>query len=70
MSEAGNRKLGKEIGLMMLTPRTDTWRVQSEKGEIPLHSLSANGIATAPRTGWDSNPRYAINVHTLSRRAP
>jgi hypothetical protein len=22
------------------------------------------------RTGWDSNPRYAINVHTLSRRAP
>ncbi len=23
-----------------------------------------------PRTRWDSNPRYAINVHTLSRRAP
>ena len=70
MSETGNRKLGKEIGLMMLTPRTDTWTVQSEKEEIPLHSLSANGITTAPRTGWDSNPRYAINVHTLSRRAP
>ncbi len=22
------------------------------------------------RRGWDSNPRYAINVHTLSKRAP
>src|SRR6185503_20863869 len=23
--------------------------------------------AFVQRTGWDSNPRYAINVHTLSR---
>ena len=22
------------------------------------------------RRGWDSNPRYAINVHTLSKRVP
>lgn len=22
------------------------------------------------RRGWDSNPRYACNVHTLSKRAP
>jgi len=22
------------------------------------------------RMGWDSNPRYAFDVHTLSRRAP
>jgi hypothetical protein len=22
------------------------------------------------RRRWDSNPRYAINVHTLSKRAP
>ena len=29
-----------------------------------------SGIRTSERTGWDSNPRYAINVHTLSRRAP
>ena len=24
----------------------------------------------APRSGWDSNPRYACDVYTLSRRAP
>ena len=41
--------------------------VQSEEEEIPLHSISANGITTSLRTGWDSNPRYAMNVHTLSR---
>ncbi len=52
------------------TPRTDTWTVRPEKEEIPLHSLSANGTTSSQRTGWDSNPRYAINVHTLSRRAP
>ena len=22
------------------------------------------------RREWDSNPRYAVNVHTLSKRAP
>src|SRR5450759_3980380 len=49
------------------TPRTDTWTGSTRKEEIPLHSVSANGITTSPRTGWDSNPRYAINVHTLSR---
>ena len=47
-----------------------TWTVQSEKKEIPLHSLSASGITSSSRTGCDSNPRYAMNVHTLSRRAP
>jgi hypothetical protein len=39
----------------------------SEKEEVPLQSSSANGITSSSRTGWDSNSRYAINVHTLSR---
>jgi hypothetical protein len=66
MSEAGNRKLGNEIGLMMLTPRTDTWTLQSEKEEIPPHSLSASGIRSSPTDGVGFEPtvRYEL-THTF-----
>ena len=40
---------------------------------IPLRRTKKNGLKPvfyAWRRGRDSNPRYAINVYTLSRRAP
>jgi hypothetical protein len=34
-------------------------------------ALAARGIAVKRwRREWDSNPRYGVAVHTLSKRAP
>lgn len=54
-------------------------RIMGSKSSL-LRLLSANGVATAAggvptvvpkwRSGRDSNPRYAFDVYSLSRRAP
>ena len=54
-------------------------RITGSKSNL-LRVLAANGVATAAggvptvvpkwRSGWDSNPRYAFDVYSLSRRAP
>ena len=32
--------------------------------------MPASGVVSNWRSGWDSNPRYAFDVYSLSRRAP
>ncbi|MDQ6733535.1 MAG: hypothetical protein M3Z35_05370, partial [Nitrospirota bacterium] len=40
----------------------------AEAESFSTHSYPGNQVVIK-RTGWDSNPRYAINVHTLSRHS-
>ena len=49
-------------------------RIDAEKKSREQNDLK-NHFVTAPlfykwRKGWDSNPRYAINVHSISNAAP
>ena len=55
-------------------------RIMGSKGDLLRTLAAASGVKSAAggvpssvlnwRSGWDSNPRYAFDVYTLSRRAP
>ncbi len=65
------RKMGK-IGLFSV-PQSQQLLPKNRENPAVLDSHSGGGEIT-PRGDWrregDSNPRYAINVYALSRRAP
>ena len=51
-------------------------RIMGSKSRLLQVLTGKNGVNSVPTQGlkwrreWDSNPRYAVNVHTLSKRAP
>ena len=50
--------------------KTALW-VKKQPAEIwPIYLYQSTGYIFVWRRERDSNPRYAINVYTLSRRAP
>jgi hypothetical protein len=50
------------MGVRAARVRRAAWMGRNEKRR------NASYVVAPQRTGWDSNPRYAMNVHTLSRR--
>mgnify|MGYP002630488035 CR=1 FL=1 len=59
VGETEIRIQGSNAALLSLASEPDSLK----NGEVP-------SFVQDWRTGWDSNPRYAINAHTLSKRAP
>ena len=49
-------------------PRQKTERGFAARSDVRW--LIALGLDRTWRRGWDSNPRYPLGAHTLSRRAP
>jgi len=64
-TEAAKEAVSLGLGRSRTCPKS----VQNDEGPSDKSPLTILQVVAAQRTGWDSNPRYAINVHKLSRRS-